>query len=217
MADVSFQAHWKKSMKAALGEEAKAARIAATKGMKLGVDRLKTLVRGQVRGAGLGDRVANAVRGVAYPKGGTSVNPAGTVYSNAPHIMNAFEQGVTIRPVNNGNTYLAIPTKDCPRAARGRRMTPAQAEQRFGRPTILFAGRNKGVIMFDLIRSKNNKGWRKASKGRRAQGRDPQRIVMFVLVRQVRLPKRLNVSAALAQAGRELPGYVAASWPGGVS
>lgn len=216
MAGVSFQAHWKKSMKAALGEEAKNAAVAATKGMKLGVDRLKGLVREQVRGAGLGDRVANAVRGVAYPKGGTSVNPAGTVYSNAPHIMRAFEDGALIRPVNNGNTYLAIPTKDCPRGRRGRKLTPAEAEQRFGRPVIRFAGNRQGVILFDVVRSKNAKSWRKATKGRAKQGRTKSLVVMFVLVRQVKLPKRLNVATALAQAGRDLPGYVAASWPGGV-
>jgi hypothetical protein len=50
-------------------------------------------LRGQVTGAGLGERLAKSWRGDLYPKGGMSINAAGFVYTKAPEIIGAFAYG----------------------------------------------------------------------------------------------------------------------------
>jgi hypothetical protein len=72
-------------------------------------DGLKNELRGQVTGAGLGERLAKSWRGDLYPKGGMSINTAGFIYTKAPQIIGAFAYGVTIR--SKQGRFLAIPTQ----------------------------------------------------------------------------------------------------------
>lgn len=213
---VSFEAHWKRSMKAALSQEAKNAAIAATRGMQLAVNRLKDRGRGRIRAAGLGDKVANALRGQAYPKSGTSLNAAGSVYSNAPHIMDAFVRGATVQAKNG--KFIAIPTRECPKGTRGRRkLTYPEAVKRFGSPKGMpLKGRDGYLALFPAVRNKAGTGLRRAGKRVVSSGRQ-QWVPFFILVRSMRHRRRLDFDADLQQTGRDLPGLIAASWPGGVS
>lgn len=185
-----------------------APRIAATKGMRLTGEGLKRDIRGQVTGAGLGQRVANTVREVTYPKGATvSLRPASTVFFRAPHIIRAFEDGATIRPVG-GAAYLAIPTDACPRGRYGRRMKPAEARQRFGAGQVVRL--SSGALMLGFrtgVTLTKRGGYRKAGK------KASQLVLFYALVRQARLPKRLDLAGALRTAGSRLNANIAASWP----
>ena len=142
----------------------------ALAGVSEAADKLRTRLSEQVVIAGLGQRLADSWR--TKPSRPNQTTVSAEVASSAPLILSAFDQGVTIT-ARNGR-WLAIPTNDAPRGPR-RRMTPAQVEARFGRrlrfiPARL--GRTAVLVM--------------AGK------------VMFVLVPQVTLQKRLDIAGAVA-------------------
>lgn len=170
---------------------------AATESMRKAASAVKTELREQVTSAGLGNRLANTWRAETYPQSRRSVNPAGYVWSNAPDIVDSFVRGATIVPVN-GARFLAIPTDAVPNA-RGRRgarkkMSPAEVEHEFNQDLFYLRGRAGRVLAFlNVVRSRNRRGFRQNTKGRRAQGRAAERVLMFVLVRSVRAPKLLDL------------------------
>lgn len=176
---------------------------AATTAMRECSTGLKNELRDQIKSAGLSARLANTWRGNTYPQNRRSVTPAGYVYSNAPAIIDSFTSGATIVPVNGGK-YLAIPTKNVPRATgrRGatRKMTPQQVEDAFNQDLFFRRGKGGHVLAFiSAVRSKNKKGWRRGTKGRLAQGRDVQPVLMFTLVPSVRMPKKLDLDGPAAR------------------
>ena len=67
-----------------LKAELAAAERAVTAGVRAATDGLKTELRRQIIGAGLGNRLANTWRGEVYPKGQPSIGAAGFVWSKAP-------------------------------------------------------------------------------------------------------------------------------------
>ncbi|WP_419808384.1 DUF6441 family protein [Sphingomonas sp.] len=171
---------------------------AATEAMREASSSVKQELREQVTSAGLGNRLANTWRGETYPKSRRSVNPAGYIWSNAPDIVDSFVRGATIVPIN-GARFLAIPTDAVPNA-RGRRgarkkMNPAEVEAEFNQDLFYLRGRAGRVLAFlNITRSRNRRGFRQDTKGRRAQGRASERVLMFVLVRSVRVPKLLDLA-----------------------
>jgi hypothetical protein len=92
-----LQAAIQGNLKAMMAAEVKAAEKAVSGGVRQATDGLKNELRGQVTGAGLGERLAKSWRGDLYPKGGMSINAAGFIYTKAPQIIGAFAYGVTIR------------------------------------------------------------------------------------------------------------------------
>jgi hypothetical protein len=190
-----------------------------TGGMQEATAGLTGDLRRQVVAAGLGTRLANSWRGVSYPTGGSSLSPAGYVYSNAVAIIDAFSRGATIRPAHGAN-YLWIPTKNVPRARRrvdrsgrtlrGGRMSPEEVENFFNGDLIVLRGRNGGLLAFiDVIAARNGAGFRGRTKGRVAQGRQVRRLLMFVLRRTVKLPKLIDPPALGRTWIGRLPGLVA--------
>jgi len=159
--------------------------IATTLAMGRIATGLKTDLRGQVVGAGMGTRLANTWRGRVYPGAGkTSIDATAYVKSNASDIITAFDQGATIVPVN-GAKFLAIPTANVPRTSgqgRGgqRRMTPAEAEAHFGQK-LHFAPAGEGRFVAYVITAKGSRG------------RKPQHLALFVLTPAVKLQKRFDV------------------------
>ena len=157
----------------------------------------KQELRDQVTGAGLGTRLANTWRGDVYPQSARSTHPAGVIRSKAPLIVDSFLRGAQIFPVN-GAKYLAIPTKNVPRAG-GRRgsthlMTPVEVEAVFNQDLIIKPGRAGHLLAFvDAIKGKNGRGFRGRTKGRLAGGRKSQLVLMFTLVKSVRMPKLLDL------------------------
>jgi hypothetical protein len=170
----------------------------------------KGLLRADVLAAGLGQRVANAWRANVYPGGAKLAhNPAVVIFTNAPLIISAFEDGVTIR--HKQGLMLAIPTENVPRgsASRGSRnkLTPLEVEARFDQDLILKkspSGRST-LAFVDVIKARSGSGFRKKTKGRLKQGRKPQLVLMFVLVPQVHLEKRLNYRSIFSTLIEEWP------------
>lgn len=157
----------------------------------------KAELRSQVTGAGLGNRLANTWRGEVYPGRGQSITPAGYLHSNAPDIIDAFNRGAQIMPLN-GKRFLWIPTDNVPRAIgrRGstRRMTPDQVEIAFNQDLFIRRGQRGRMLAFvNAVAARNRRGFRQATRGRLAQGRAVKPVLMFTLVPTVRLPKALDL------------------------
>lgn len=201
-------------LSAALDAELFRIERAITGAMKDATDGLKDALRGQVQAAGLGDRLAKTWRGEVYPKGTTSLEPAGYVWSKAPRIIAGFAGGATIYP--KASSYLAIPTERVPRG-RGRgfkaRMSPEEVEHHFNQDLTLLRGKRGQILGFvDVVeaRSRTRRGLRQATPGRLAQGRQRKLVLMFIFVRRVRLPRLLDLQQAANQWGARVPGYFAA-------
>ena len=158
----------------------------ATGGVQRGIRRgqrlLKERLRSQVRSAGLGNRLSKTWadkdrRGRPLFWENDGLNPAGMVRSNAPHIINAHMSGATIKA--RRGRYLAIPTPEALKRGRGRRrVSPASFRGR-----LRYIPRKNGpdLLVLDTGGKTKSGKYRKGSKT----------TVMFILVRQVRLKRRL--------------------------
>lgn len=194
-----------------MAAETKTCEAAATGAMRRAADGLKAEIREQITGAGLGRRLANAVRSRTYPQGRQALDPTGLVWSNAPKLTEVFETGATIRPVN-GTRYLAIPTENVPNAKGGKRrkMSPVEVEAAFNQDLkFAKAGNGRLVAYVDAVGARNGRGFRRATEKRLASGRNAVSVVMFIMVPQVRLRKRLDIQAAGERWAARLPGMIA--------
>src|SRR5918993_4697475 len=82
---------------------------------------LKTELRRQVTSAALGQRLANSWRDKHYPN--QKLDAASLVYTKAPQIIRAFDEGALIR--SKRGRFLAISTENAPRKETdGRRISP---------------------------------------------------------------------------------------------
>ena len=173
----------------AAGERAVTAAVReAGAGLKLGW-------RGQITGAGLGTRLANSIRSEVFPKAGASLNAAAVVWSKAPVIIGAHDAGPLIRARNG--LWLAIPTSAAGKALGGRRITPAAWERKTGL-RLRFVYRRTGPSL--LV----------ASAGPRGAG--AMSAPIFLLVPQVKLPKRLDLAREAERAHDVVPELVVANW-----
>ena len=102
---------------AMMAAEIKAGEKAVTAATREAGTSLKTAWRGQITGAGLGQRLARTIRSEQYPKGQPSLNAAALVWSKAPEIINAHDTGPLIRSRNG--FWLAIPTEAAGKSRRG--------------------------------------------------------------------------------------------------
>jgi len=82
---------------AMMAAEIKAGERAVTAATREAGTNLKTAWRGQITGAGLGQRLARTIRSEQYPKGRTSLSAAALVWSKAPVIIGAHDTGPLIR------------------------------------------------------------------------------------------------------------------------
>ena len=112
---------------------------------------LKTELRRQVASAGLGQRLANSWRDKHYPN--QKLDAASLVYTKAPQIIRAFDEGAVIR--SKRGRFLAIPTENAPRKGTdGRRISPSTfPEHRFG--PLRFVPRQSGpsLLVVDGLRA----------------------------------------------------------------
>lgn len=170
---------------------------------------LKNEYRGQVRSAGLGNKVANAWRSAVYPKTGDSANAAASVWTKAPHIIDAHEKGTIIRSRNG--FWLAIPTENAPkRGTGGKRISPSTfPEHSLGKLRFVYLGAGRGgILVVDNLRASYSRktgemrGFRRASARALSKGQTAS-AVMFVLVPQVRARKTLDVQGPIGKWGRE--------------
>jgi hypothetical protein len=116
-----------------LKAELRDAERAVTAGIREATDGLKTELRRQITGAGLGTRLANTWRSEVYPKGQPSIGAAGYVWSKAPGLVRLYAEGALIR--SKRGLFLAIPTPAAGRFGDGRqKITPGAWERIHGLP-----------------------------------------------------------------------------------
>ncbi len=168
---------------------------------------LKTDWRGQITGAGLGARLARTIRSENYPKGRPSLNAAALVWSNAPVIFGAHDTGPLIR--SKSGLWLAIPTAAAGKSTRGGRITPVEWERRRGTP-LRFIYRSRGPSLLVAEGRLNSRGLGVASRAK--SGRGLASVPIFLLVRQVKLTKRLDLAKAAEVALGRIPGAIVANW-----
>lgn len=194
-----------------LAEEVRAGERATKRGLAGAGSELKTAWRAQITGAGLGKRLAGSVRSEAYPKARDSLNAAALVWTKAPTLIDAFNRGVTIR--SDSGFWLAIPTKAAGRGDGGKKITPARWEQRTGRRLRFVYRRGRTALLVD----EGQRAFRRASDPvgftqRQRRSAPRQSIVVFILVPQVRLRKRLDLDRDTARIGGTLAARILAEW-----
>jgi hypothetical protein len=173
---------------------------------------LKTELRRQVSTTGLGQRLANSWRDRHYPN--RKLDAASLVYTKAPQIVRAFDEGAVIR--SRRGRFLAIPTENAPRKGTdGKRISPTTfPEHGFG--PLRFVGRSSGpsLLVVDGLRASFSRktgelrGFRRATDRARQSGQGAATVVMFLLVPQVKLPKRLDVARAAERWSAQLPALI---------
>ena len=169
---------------------------------------LKSAWRAQITGAGLGQRLANTIRSQTYPKGRNSLDAAALVWSNAPVIIGAHDTGPLIRSGNG--FWLAIPLPAAGKALGGKRITPAMWEKKTGlRLRFVYRSRGPSLLVADAVRL-NTRGQAAVSKSKTGRGQVTAPI--FLLVRQVKLPKRLDLARDAERAQAAIPGLIVANW-----
>jgi len=168
---------------------------------------LKTAWRSQITGAGLGRRLANSIQSQNFPRSGESLNAAALVWSKAPVIIGAHETGPLIRSRNG--FWLAIPTAAAGKGARGSRITPGEWERRTGL-RLRFIYRRRGPSLLVAEGRLNTKG--RAVAARSKTGRGIVTAPIFLLVPQVKLPKRLDLARDAERAHDAVPGLIVANW-----
>jgi Family of unknown function (DUF6441) len=112
--------------------------------------------------------------------------------------------------------FLAIPTESAPRKGTdGRRISPRTfPEHRFG--PLRFVPRQSGpsFLVADGLRASFSRktgqlrGFRRATDRARRSGQDLTTVVMFLLVPQAKLRKRLDVTRAAERWSAQLPALV---------
>ena len=200
---------------ALLAAEVVAGERAVTTAMREAGTGLKSAWRAQITGAGLGTRLANSIRSASFPKSGESLNAAALVWSNAPVIIGAHDTGPLIRSKNG--FWLAIPTPAAGKSTRGGRRgsastTPGEWERRTGL-RLRFIYRRRGPSLLVAEGRLNTKGRAVASKSK--TGRGVVTAPIFLLVSQVKLPKRLDLARDAERAANCVPGLIVANWVAG--
>ncbi len=192
-----------------------AAERAVTAGMGEASADLKTDLRRQITSAGLGERLARTWRSEVYPRGQKSIGAAGFVWSKAPDIVRAFDQGAVIR--SKRGLFLAIPTALAGRLGRSiggarEKITPQGWERRTGlKLRFVYRRGAPSLLVVDDVRI--TKGGRVVANVSRRKGVVSPRksggsvAIVFILVPQVLVAK------APRRGGRRRQGRARAARP----
>jgi hypothetical protein len=197
---------------AMMRKEIAAGEKAVTAAMREAGTGLKSVWRGQITGAGLGRRLANSIRSQTYPKAGESLNAAALVWSKAPVIVGDHNTGPLIR--SKDGFWLAIPTVAAGRGLRGGKITPGEWERRRGL-RLRFVYRRRGPSRLVAGGRRNSRGLGVASRSKTGRGRST--VPIFLLVPQVKLPKRLDLDLDrdAVRVLDSVPGLIVANWVDG--
>ncbi|MBL6934108.1 MAG: hypothetical protein ISR48_01725 [Alphaproteobacteria bacterium] len=199
------------SIMAGMETEMRTISKAVTAGIKEAGRGLKGDLRKQVVSAGLGMRLSRTWRDRTYPNKG--YNAAAMVWSKAPQIIRTFDEGAVIK--SKSGFWLAIPTPSAPkRGVGGKRINPSNfPEHRYGPLRFVYRRGRPSLLVVDGVRvNKSGRTGRRAKggaftkTGRMKQGMTT--VVMFIMVPQVRLKKRLDVKREVKRWERRLPGLI---------
>lgn len=192
-----------------------AAEAAVTGGISEITTHIKDDLRGQVTNSGLGSKLAKSWQAKVYPKGKKSLDAAGFIYSKAPKLIKAFNDGVVIR--SKDGWWLAIPTSAAPkRGVGGKRISPSNfPEHSLGRLRFVYRSRALSLLVVDNLRAGTGKrgGFRKASDTALRTGRGLATVVMFILIPQAKLKKRLDYKAVVNLWQPQLGQAILNNWP----
>lgn len=194
---------------AMMAAEIKAGEKAVSAAIREAGTGLKSDWRAQITGAGLGRRLANSIRLATYPKAGNSLNAAALVWSKAPEIISAHDTGPLIR--SKHGFWLAIPLPAAGKSTRGGRITPGEWERRRGL-RLRFVYRRTCPSLLVAEGRLNTKGQAVVSRSKTGRGKVTAPI--FLLVPQVKLPKRLDLDRDAEWAHDAVPGLIVANWVG---
>lgn len=199
-----------------MAAEAKAGAHAVTRAMKFTSTVGKDKLRGQVRAAGMGNRLANTWRSQVYPKSGVSMKAAALVFSRAPKIVDAFDRGVSIR--SKSGFWLAVPLPAAGKYGLGRkRITPGGFERRTG-IQLRFVYRRTGPSMLVAENAKITKAGNvranvtRSKKGTYTRLAGRTSVPVFLLYPQVKMPRKLDVGRIENEMRALLPRQIAREW-----
>ena len=209
--DAAIKGNLTKFMK----QQEEAAQAAVTGGVSEITTHIKDDLRSQVTNAGLGSKLAKSWQAKVYPKGKKSLEAAGWVFSKAPKIIRAFNEGAVIR--SKDGWFLAIPTEAAPkRGVGGKRINPSNfPEHTLGRLRFVYRPGAVSLLVVDGLRASTGKrgGFRKASDSALKSGRGLATVVMFFLVPQAKLKKRLDYKSVVNQWQPQLGQAILNNWP----
>lgn len=172
---------------------------------------LKNAWRAQIVGAGLSTRLGNTVQATNYPKFEESMTAAVVVSAKGrtPNfILSELDSGAVINTARG--RFLAIPTQNVPMGPRGMRLRPGALEALNGFK-LRFAQNRHGTKMLvaDAVTAMSGRGIRPPTRGRLRQGRKVSTIVMYILVPQVTIKKRLDLMGEADRVQNELGALLA--------
>lgn len=178
-------------------------------------EQLKQDLRSDVLAGGLGERLAKTWQNKIYPGSNrVTLGPAGLVFSKAPDVIRAFDEGAKIR--SSDGFYLAVPTEAAGRGSGGKRLSPGEWERRNGvRLRFVYRQGGPSLLVADNARldtrgrARANVTRAKAGAYTRLRGRVT--VPIFILLPQVSLAKRLDIARSENKALAQLQRAVAAA------
>lgn len=184
---------------------------------------LKDDGRSMILAAQLGQRNANAWRSIRYPVGRDSYNASAFAWTRGPNIIDAFNAGVPIR--SKEGFFLAIPTEAAGKTGLGvsgkrEKINPGAWERRTGQ-RLRFVYRRGAPSLLVIDNAKLGKsGVARANVGRTKAGdpyarlRGRATVVVFILVPQVFLGKRLDLDALANKWAGQVESLITQNWIG---
>lgn len=192
------------ALRSSLEFESKRVEAAVNTAVREATDGLKEEMRDQTFGK-LGNKVAYAWRGRFYPNKDDGRGPAGFVWSKAPKIIDFHRAERIVTPIGGA---FAIPVNPVVKRG-GRAMSIQEVESKFNQDLQARRLPSGNVGLFaDLIGARSGKGFRPATKGRLAQGRETELVLLFVLVRNIRSRKLIDLTGPANRWGAKIPALV---------
>lgn len=191
---------------------------AVTKAADEASENVLTKLRLDVENSGLRGavRLKTTWRKKRYPERGDSLDPASWLYSKMPAVVEAFERGATVS--SPSGLWLTIPNPDVwpvrSKRRKGRTSMLDIAEARFGPLRFIYRpGHKVHLLVADVRASQKKGGFRKASARALKTGRDLATVVVFFVVKEARLARRLKGATIRERASRDFPADVARRLP----
>jgi hypothetical protein len=186
---------------------------AVTKGVTEATLGLKTELRGQVTQAGLGERLARTWQHKRYPATGESLETAGFVYNKFPQVIRAFNENTMIK--SKKGLFLAIPTSSAPkRRINGKRISPDTfPEASLGTLRFVYRSHAPSLLVVDHLKATLRGRFKKATQRAIIRNQGITTVVMFILLPQVQLKKRLDLQTAQKRWITRLATLILQYWP----
>lgn len=168
---------------------------------------VKTQARANIIGAGLGPRLANALRVDVYPgRGIASIDAAAVVRSKA-HYMGLFEDGGKIE----GDPLMWLPLSTTPKRVGREKLTAANYRRLIGQPLYSINRPGKAPLLAGhvagTVRGKKGGGGKVTFPALRRgnAGKNRRLVPLFVGVPAVSIGKKTNIRAIAEAAAGRLP------------